>query len=122
MILRNRARCRKCLQVVESKHRHDFRFCKCGAIHIDGGKDYIKRGAKDLNDIVELSINEFDLSTLVGRLYGHRGLDLLRETATRVMADYYEWLMLNIDTFEPELLTGSDIEYLSKLWDEWIGL
>lgn len=122
MIIRNRARCSQCLQVVESKHRHDLRFCKCGAIHVDGGKDYIKRGVKkDLNDIVELSLTEFDLSTLAGRLYGHRGLHLSREATTRIMADYYEWLMLNIDTFEPELLAGSDIEYISRLWDEREG-
>lgn len=119
-IIRNRARCTHCLQVVESKHRHDFRSCRCGSISVDGGEVYIKRSAKDLSDIVELSLNDFDLSTLAGRLYSHRGLELSREAAIRVMADYYEWFMLNMDTFEPELLAGFDIEHLSKLWDEWI--
>jgi hypothetical protein len=28
--------------------RHDFKFCKCGAVAVDGGKDYLRRvGNKD---------------------------------------------------------------------------
>jgi len=38
--MRNRARCRRCDGVVESLHRHDFRSCPCGAIAVDGGRDY----------------------------------------------------------------------------------
>lgn len=42
-ILRNSARCRKCKDEIESKHRHDFVWCKCGAIAVDGGKAYLRR-------------------------------------------------------------------------------
>jgi len=54
MIIENKAKCRKCGEVVESKHRHDWVACKCEAIYVDGGKDYIRRGGK-LEDIEELS-------------------------------------------------------------------
>jgi len=54
MILKNKAQCNKCKEIIESKHRHDFRQCKCGAIFVDGGKDYIRRGG-ELDDIIELS-------------------------------------------------------------------
>ena len=53
--LRNRCQCRKCLDIIESKHRHDFVQCKCGAIFTDGGIDYIRRGFIDANDIIDLS-------------------------------------------------------------------
>ena len=43
-ITRNAARCKKCGTVIESKHRHDFVSCACGAIFVDGGHDYIRRG------------------------------------------------------------------------------
>ena len=43
MILRNSAKCRKCGDSIESKHRHDFVWCKCGAIAVDGGKAYLRR-------------------------------------------------------------------------------
>lgn len=42
--VRNRAKCRKCGDVIESKFTHDFQSCKCGAIFIDGGNDYHRRG------------------------------------------------------------------------------
>lgn len=42
-ILTNKAMCRVCSDIIESKHRHDFVFCKCGAIAVDGGKEYLKR-------------------------------------------------------------------------------
>ena len=55
MILRNSARCRKCDDEIESKHRHDFVACACGAIFVDGGKAYLRRGG-DLADIEDTSI------------------------------------------------------------------
>ncbi len=54
-ILHNRARCKKCADVVESKHRWDYVTCKCGAIAVDGGRNYLKRAAANLADIEELS-------------------------------------------------------------------
>lgn len=43
MILKNAIKCKKCQDVIESKHRHDFVSCKCGAVCVDGGKDYTRR-------------------------------------------------------------------------------
>lgn len=38
----------KCGEIIESMSRHDFKFCKCGAVVRDGGKDYLRRiGSKD---------------------------------------------------------------------------
>lgn len=34
--------CRKCLDVIQSRSRHDFIKCNCGAIAIDGGDSYTK--------------------------------------------------------------------------------
>lgn len=51
----NKAQCRLCDDIIESVHRHDFKFCSCGEISVDGGKSYIKRSAKDLGNIIELS-------------------------------------------------------------------
>ena len=55
MIISNKARCLSCMEVIESKHRHDFVYCKCGKIAVDGGKDYLKR-VGNLNDYEELSV------------------------------------------------------------------
>lgn len=59
---RNRAKCRLCGDVIESKHRHDFVVCKCGSIFIDGGQDYCRCGTLkegvSFNDILEVEDEE----------------------------------------------------------------
>jgi hypothetical protein len=62
-LIRNRCKCNKCKDIIESKHRHDFVRCKCGAIFTDGGTDYIHRGYQSKDDIIDLSrTEEFDIS------------------------------------------------------------
>ena len=54
-IIRNAAQCALCDTVIESTHRHDFRYCKCGAIFVDGGREYLRRGALDFAHFIDLS-------------------------------------------------------------------
>lgn len=42
-ILQNAATCAKCGDEIWSEHRHDYRSCKCEAIAVDGGLDYLRR-------------------------------------------------------------------------------
>lgn len=53
-IRRNAAKCLKCGDAVESKSVHDFCSCSCGAMYVDGGHSYLRRGG-DLDCIEELS-------------------------------------------------------------------
>lgn len=48
MIKRNIALCKKCNQVIESKHVHDFVVCECGNVSLDGGAEYTRVMVKDL--------------------------------------------------------------------------
>jgi hypothetical protein len=57
-ILVNMAKCRKCEEIIVSTHRHDFRYCKCGAISVDGGTAYLKRSFTNFSDIIEMSEHE----------------------------------------------------------------
>lgn len=41
-IIVNKIKCKKCGDIIESTYRHDFKFCKCGAVAVDGGNDYLK--------------------------------------------------------------------------------
>ncbi len=43
MIVVNQVRCKKCGDTPFSRHRHDFVWCKCGNIAVDGGMDYLRR-------------------------------------------------------------------------------
>ena len=46
MIIRNAIRCNICGDEIESKHRHDFVTCKCGACSVDGGHDYLRAASR----------------------------------------------------------------------------
>ncbi|CAI8803547.1 MULTISPECIES: DUF7695 domain-containing protein [Bacillus cereus group] len=67
-VLINKLRCKKCNDIIESKHRHDFNLCKCKAIFIDGGKDYqrcgwgLDRPGEDLpiDDYVDFSYSVYE--------------------------------------------------------------
>lgn len=62
-IIRNRAKCCLCGDTVESKHRHDYRSCRCGALSVDGGLDYLKRGYSGGGEgFLELSEYEQDVT------------------------------------------------------------
>jgi len=57
-IIKNSIRCNICGDEIESKHRHDYVQCSCGACAVDGGHDYLRRSYKDKNEITELSVVE----------------------------------------------------------------
>ena len=52
--MRNRARCRRCGDTIESKTRHDFVTCGCGAIFVDGGTDYFRAGFDHPDDFEQM--------------------------------------------------------------------
>lgn len=62
-IITNKIKCKKCGDVIESIYRYDFKFCKCGAVAVDGGHDYLRRcgnldGYEELSVSEEIEINE----------------------------------------------------------------
>ena len=54
-ILSNKAQCLLCNDIVESRHRHDFRWCSCGSLAVDGGLAYLRRLYNSPEDYKELS-------------------------------------------------------------------
>lgn len=51
----NKAKCLICHTIAESTNRHHLCFCSCGAMFVDGGQSYLRRGGNDLSKIEELS-------------------------------------------------------------------
>ena len=58
-ILRNMIKCKKCGEIIESKSTHDFNWCKCGTVFVDGGHEYLRRGFKDSPDDYE-ELSEYE--------------------------------------------------------------
>ena len=53
---RHAIQCRKCLETIESKHIHDFKYCSCGAVGIDGGISAGNRLLGNLSDMENRSM------------------------------------------------------------------
>jgi len=59
-------RCGGCREVIYSCMRHEERLCGCGAVSIDGGRDYeqitlLKDGVKPIHGVVDFRTGEFKL-------------------------------------------------------------
>lgn len=61
-IKRNAIRCRKCGEVIESTYTHDFKWCSCRAVAVDGGHDYLRRcgNMEDWDELSEIARNPAD--------------------------------------------------------------
>jgi len=49
--IRNALYCKKCKDTIESINIHDFKFCSCGSVGIDGG---ISEGATILGSLLDM--------------------------------------------------------------------
>jgi len=61
----NAAECPQCGEVVRSRNRHDFRYCQCGTLAVDGGSFYLKRMISKgytFDDIIEHSESFSDVA------------------------------------------------------------
>lgn len=54
-IISNKIKCKKSGDIIESKSTNEYKRCSCGAVAIDGGKDYLKRIGNE-EDYEEMSI------------------------------------------------------------------
>lgn len=57
-IIANRAQCKLCGDVVESKHLSEYVYCSCGSVGVAGGEVSIMRLGHH-NHIIELSEKEY---------------------------------------------------------------
>ena len=53
---KNAIQCKHCGDIIESTWVHDFKFCSCGKVFVDGGLDYARRGYTDsIDDFIEMA-------------------------------------------------------------------
>ena len=50
MIIVNQVHCHKCDDKPFSANRHDFKYCKCGNIAVDGGQEYLRRVGNGISE------------------------------------------------------------------------
>lgn len=66
VIVSNQVECLLCGDKPYSAHRHDFKYCKCGNIAVDGGCDYLRRvGSIENYKEMSISIPESILNNII---------------------------------------------------------
>src|SRR5258706_14336085 len=55
--MRNRAKCKVCLSIIESVNKNDYVECSCGEIAVEGG-DSLKCLARDWNNFIRVDDEE----------------------------------------------------------------
>lgn len=55
-ITTNKVRCDLCQDEIESTYTHDFKWCSCGNVAVDGGKEYMRRLYQNKEAYTDLSI------------------------------------------------------------------
>ena len=50
----NKIKCKKCGDIIESISVHDFKWCSCGTVAVDGGHEYLRR-LENVEDFEDLS-------------------------------------------------------------------
>ena len=62
--VRHAVYCKKCKETIESKWCHDFKFCSCGSIGIDGG---IEAGNRILGNLADMENRSVYCATINGK-------------------------------------------------------
>lgn len=62
---RNRAKCNKCGDVLESFHMDDYVKCSCNEISISGGTDRYYCAANDWNNFIRLDDDDSEIKVIV---------------------------------------------------------
>ncbi len=84
-ITRNAAKCHECGEEIESKHRHDFRWCSCKNLAVDGGQYYLKRSIKNSNTWTDTSQYE-----LMSKVEIETKIKHYLEMASEYKSPYYQ--------------------------------
>lgn len=63
--MRNRAKCRLCLEIIESFHENDYVSCQCDEIAISGGKVKYYTFAKDWSNFIRIDENDKELNVRI---------------------------------------------------------
>jgi hypothetical protein len=61
--VRHAVQCKKCKDTIESTYRHDFKYCSCGAVGIDGGIEAGNHILGNLEDIENRSVYKAIIGT-----------------------------------------------------------
>jgi len=109
----NRAKCLECGDEIQSNHRHDYVFCSCGSLSVDGGSEYLKRSWNDKTVFEELSLYEDDdFETIRKHLCrGSRGKNGDHPLTWIPLKDIDDEYLVSLIDYKEQMCQTTDIHY-----------
>jgi len=103
--MRNRAKCKLCLSVIESKERHDKVSCSCGEISVDGGPDFFRCVAKDFANFLRVDDADQEIEVKVKEKDEEKQEEDFSHKVTREeLLDTLDQLIKNVEALPPHAM------------------
>ena len=105
----NKIKCKKCNDIIESTYVHDFKWCSCGAVAVDGGHEYLRRVGNEedfdeLSYFIQLAEIKTDEFKIVKNALSKKDISF-RNTHCHVCGSVY----ISFKIGEGEFINGNDI-------------
>ena len=105
----NKIKCKKCSDIIESTYVHDFKWCSCGAVAVDGGHEYLRRVGneedfEELSYFIQLAEIKTDEFKIVKNALSKKDISF-RNTHCHVCGSDY----ISFKKGEGEVINGNDI-------------
>lgn len=113
-IILNRIQCNLCEDVITSHHRHDFVTCKCTAVSVDGGRQYLKRGYSFAG--IEGSLPYTELSVMSSAPFEEVRVALMRGSRGKDGDQPLTWIPLS-EISDSYLVNLLDYQYKNNYTD-----
>ncbi|WP_298752129.1 hypothetical protein [uncultured Arcobacter sp.] len=117
-IYRNVIRCKKCGDIIESFHQHDFKFCHCGEVAVDGGKSYIRRqGTPDAFEELSVYVNKPSWTSIDkdGKYYTQFIFELSGEHIENIIKDGYNNIHIYAEAYKRGIIDIN--KYMTEIFD-----
>ena len=105
----NKIKCKKCGDIIESINVHDFKWCSCRVVAVDGGHEYLKRvGNKEdfeeLSHFIKLAEINTDGFEIVKDAISKKDISFINTRCHVCSSDY-----ISFQKGDGELINGDDI-------------
>jgi hypothetical protein len=115
--MKNRAKCKKCLSIIESFHRTDYVTCKCNEISVYGGPDLMQCGAVDWENFVRVDDVGNEIAVKLKEMQQEYDDSKASKSDRDNLIDIVDGLVKTIEELPPQALNApvTHYDYLSLL-------
>lgn len=112
--MRNRAKCRKCDDIIESFHTNDYCACKCGEISVYGGMQKYECGASDWSNFIRVDDMGAEIIPKIKESNAEQSITIDEETkrpTREELIDGLEYVLKNLEELPAHAMSAPITHY-----------